>query len=200
MPDIVVTSIDSTTSVIVVRETTPSQNINLDFLSDVDTSGGATGDVLTQQEDGTFAMETPTGGSDIDETLATDLSYSGPISTITVGETVSFGDHLYRSPADGLYYQAQANAVLTVPVTRMALEAVTIGEECLTLCSGGIIRNDAWDFTNDGSIIEIWLSAAVAGGMTESVDTSVGCFGQVVGTPLASNILEFRPSLPVARF
>lgn len=41
----------------------PIQNISLGDLADVDLTGGAAGDVLTQQVDGSFAMEAPTGGT-----------------------------------------------------------------------------------------------------------------------------------------
>jgi hypothetical protein len=40
-----------------------AQSGSLDDLTDVDATGGSTGDVLTQQSNGTFALETPTGGS-----------------------------------------------------------------------------------------------------------------------------------------
>ena len=140
------------------------------------------------------------GSGGISEILTVDLSYSGVTSTITAGESVAFGNLLYRNPTDGRWYKAQANAVLTVPALRMALAAADAGGTVLSLCPGGVVRNDAWNFTDDGSVVEIWLSAAVAGSITESVDTTEGCFGQVIGTPLAANILEFRPVLPVARY
>lgn len=41
----------------------PGGPIDLDDLTDVDTAGGSEGDVLTQQNDGSFALEAPSGGS-----------------------------------------------------------------------------------------------------------------------------------------
>lgn len=46
-----------------VEEAGPGGAIALDDLSDVVATGGSTGDVLTQQGDGSFALEAPTGGS-----------------------------------------------------------------------------------------------------------------------------------------
>ncbi len=136
----------------------------------------------------------------ISPTLTTDHSYSGPTSTDTVGEDVVFGDFLYKKVSDGKWYKAKANAVTTVPCMRMAVATASAGNTCLLLCPGGIARDDSWSWTTDGTVIELWLSASVSGTLTEVIDSSSGAFGQVVGTPLASNQIELCPSLNIARF
>ena len=180
--------------------TDPVTSISLDDIQDIDTSGGTTGDVLTQQSDGSFAMETP-GSVSIDETLADDLSYSGPTSTITVGENVVFGNFLYKKLSDGKYYKAQADSVLTAPGTRMALATALADATCLVLRPGGIARNDAWSWTADGSVLGLYLSSVVAGNLTESLEDPMplNSVAQIVAIPTASNTIEFLPSLIIMR-
>lgn len=135
-------------------------------------------------------------GSDLSE----DLTYLGGTTYGVVGEAVAFGDILYRNLTTGKWWKAQANAVGTVPGLRMALATAFADAPCLFLLPGGIVRNDAWAFTADGSVIELWLSSLTAGAIVETPVTTTGKFGQVVGTPLASNQMEFMPVLPVARY
>jgi len=182
--------------------TDPLVNISLGDLHNVDTSGPI-GDALIKIGADSYAMRTVSGGggsANIDETLAADLSYSGPTSTITVGEDVVFGNHLYKNPSDGKYYKARANAITTAPVTRMALASASADATCLALCPGGVVRNDAWNWTADGTILGLYLSAAVAGDLAETPDTTSGYVGQQVALPLAANILEFLPSLATWRY
>ena len=65
-----VTSVNGQTGAVVIASDVTSVNgqngsvtLNLNDLGDVNTSGGATGNTLTQQADGTFAPQAPSGGS-----------------------------------------------------------------------------------------------------------------------------------------
>jgi len=136
----------------------------------------------------------------IDPSLSADHSYSGPTSTDTVGEAVSFGDFLYRNPSDKKWYKGKANATTAMPVKRMALASASADATCKLLHSGGIARDDSWDWTDDGTIIELYVSSAVAGTLTEVPDTSSGVIPQIVATPLASNQIEFCPTLSGVRY
>lgn len=138
----------------------------------------------------------------LDLSLSTDHSYSGPTSTDTVGESVVFGDFLYRNTTDEKWYKAQANAITTIPVLRMAVMSADADASCLMLCSGGVARDDSWNWTDDGTVLALVVSASVVGDLVEDqyVDTSSGCFGQAVATPIASNQIELNPSLDIARY
>ena len=178
--------------------------LKLNDIVDVTTDSGFVGYVLTQLADGTFAMRMPTAGSTgsttIDESLLENLSFSGPSSVVVVGESVVWGDMLYKNKISGKYYKAKANSILTAPATRMALSSAIADAAAMTLCPGGIARNDAWAWTNDGSIFALYLSASIAGGLTEVPDVSINCVGQVIAVPLAANIIEIMPPTAVVRY
>jgi len=139
-------------------------------------------------------------GMEGDSALATNNSYYGNVLTEAVGENVVFGDFLYKKLSDNKWYKAKANAITTIPCMRMALETATVGNSCLMLLPGGIARYDSWTWTADGTILELWLSSSIAGALTESINTGAGNFGQVVAIAIASNQIEFCPSMNIARF
>lgn len=73
--------------------------VALDDLSDVDATGGSTGDVLTQQSDGSFALEAPAGGALALDDL-TDVVATGG-STGDVLTQQSDGSFALEAPSSG---------------------------------------------------------------------------------------------------
>ena len=136
------------------------------------------------------------------ETLAGDLDYSGITVLITVGENVVHGDFLYKKLSDNKYYKAKADSVLTAPATRIALATALADASCLCLLPGGIARNDTWNWTDDGTVLGLYLSSVIAGDLTESLESPppVNSIAQIVAIPISNNAIEFLSPSAIARF
>ena len=160
---------------------------------------GAKGDTGAQGPQGIPGED---GVVDFSETLAGDLAYSGITVLITVGENVVHGDFLYKNLSDGKYYKAKADSVLTAPATRMALATALTDTNCLCLCPTGVARNDTWNWTDDGTVLGLYLSSVIAGDLTESLESPppVNSIAQIVAIPIASNAIEFLSPSAIARF
>lgn len=139
-------------------------------------------------------------GPTYDESLGDDHSYSGPTSSAIVGETVAFGDILYKDKSENKWKKAKGDSINTMPATRIALETKNDGESCSMLRAGGSIRDDSWSWTSDDSKIELYVSSNTAGTLTESPPVTAGNVSQIVGNILSSNIIEFLPSMILGRF
>lgn len=134
-------------------------------------------------------------GLTFDPALSTDHSYSGITSVDVVGESVSFGQLLYRKLLDGKWYLARANLGATLPCLRIALGTITANNSGALLVSG-LLRDDSWNWTSG----PLYVSAATGGALTETAPTTPGYFGQIVATPLSADTIEFNPSLNIASY
>lgn len=126
---------------------------------------------------------------DINNTLGTNLSYSGLIETGTVGENVVFGDVLYLKFSDGKWWKAKADAYATTPAQRMALASISANASGTLLIQGNV-RYDSWSLAAN----KVYLSAATAGAITTTIPSTTGNQIQVLGTVKTSTKLYFKPS------
>ena len=167
--------------------------VGANVITSVDGAKGDTGDIGPQGIPGPI---------DFSEALENDLDYSGITSTVTVGENVIHGDFLYKKLSDNKYYKAKADSVLTAPATRMALATALTDTNCLCLCPTGVARNDTWNWTDDGTVLGLYLSSVIAGDLTESLESPppVNSIAQIVAIPIASNAIEFLSPSAIARF
>lgn len=127
-----------------------------------------------------------------DSTLASDHSCSGLILTLTVGESVVFGDVVYMNWTDKEVKKAQANASTTVPAIGIALESKSDGQLCLVLIFG-YIRDDSWNFT----ATEVYLSDITAGGVLSTAPSDSGDQVQRLGFAFHADKMFFNPSIDV---
>ena len=128
----------------------------------------------------------------VTSTLSSNLTYSGIIETITVGENVVFGDVLYLKFSDGKWWKAKADAYATTPVARMALATISANNAGLSLIEGNV-RYDSWSLAAN----KIYLSAATSGAVTTTQPATTGNQIQVVGTAKTSTTMYFKPSQDV---
>jgi hypothetical protein len=127
--------------------------------------------------------------------LDSDNTYSGnaDVDTITVGESVTFGDLLYHKWSDHEYYKAQADAYATARCEVIALEAKGDGDSCLVLRKGYIRDDNAFDF----GAVAIFLNDDTAGTCDDIAPEESGDQIQIVGTAKSADILFFNPSMDV---
>lgn len=121
-------------------------SLALNDLTDVDTAGGSTGDVLTQQGDGSFALETPSaGGGSTDgwnalgQTLAYGSAdaptYTATCSGVDLTGTLSVGMKLRVSQSTGgtKYFFITAIAFSTnTTITLLAESGKTLANETIS--------------------------------------------------------------------
>jgi len=127
--------------------------------------------------------------------LGSDNTYSGnaDVDTITVGESVTFGDLLYHKWSDHEYYKAQADVYATARCEVIALEAKGDSETCLVLRKGYIRDDNAFDF----GAVAIFLNDDTAGTCDDTAPEESGDQIQIVGTAKSADILFFNPSMDV---
>lgn len=126
--------------------------------------------------------------------LPSDLTYIGKPLSDTVGESVVFGDFLYKKISDGKWYKCRSISIGYLPCAAMALESKVNGETCLLLQPGGYARNDSWSWTDTGSV-RILYAGHTPGVLSEEEPTLSGYIRQAVAVILASNIIYFYPSI-----
>lgn len=73
--------------------------------------------------------------------LRPSMEATGKIGSVIMGETVAAGDMLYQKESDMEWYKADADAIGTMPVTAMALEAGANGQYSKVLFNG-YVRSD----------------------------------------------------------
>ena len=127
------------------------------------------------------------------DALASDHTYSGLLDTQPVGESVVFGDLLYFDWTDKEWKKAKADAYVTTPAERIALESKADGETCLMLVKGYIRDDSAFDF----GASRIFLNDDSAGTCDDTLPAESGDQIQVVGTAKNADILFFNPSIDV---
>lgn len=128
-------------------------------------------------------------GAKLVELLPNDASFSGVTTTMTVGESVTFGDALYIK-SDGKLWLGDADAETTTPVIALATGSADADDEIeVLLC--GFMRNDSWNWTV-GS--EIYVSET-AGDITQTAPSDTGDVVQIVGIATHADRMYFNPSL-----
>jgi len=128
----------------------------------------------------------------LDATLTDDHSHSGIIATITVGETIAFGELLYLDATATEWKKADASVSGTMPGLAVALEAKNDGEACEVLMYG-YIRDDTWDFT----LGNLLYTSETAGGITATAPADAGDQIQRVGYAIHADKIFFMPSIDV---
>jgi hypothetical protein len=144
---------------------------------------------------------TPELGGDLDtnekeiiigDTLSSDHTVNGITMSVTVGESVVFGEVLYPDGTDGKYKKANASGIDTYPAVFIALEFKTDGQSCKVLANG-FLRDDSYDW-NFGDIL---LLGETAGDITATVPSDSGDMVQRLGHAVSANVIYFNPSIDV---
>lgn len=129
--------------------------------------------------------------------LATDHSWSGLTTRVTVDtNTVGFGGVLVMA-ADGHYDDADKDAATTTGFVVMALESGT-GANKLVLLQG-FVRDDTWNWTastGQNNYLYVGDSGAITNA-TGVASFTTGDQVQIVGSILSDDEIYFCPSLSV---
>jgi hypothetical protein len=160
----------------------------VNVLSDITSAGADIEDAVTKKH----TQNTDTQ-FDFYNALASDHTWSGQKDTQLVGESVVFGDLLYKDWAAGEWMKAQADVIGTTPALRIALESKADGETCLMLVKGYIRDDSAFDF----GASRIFLNDDVAGTCDDTAPAESGDQIQVVGIGISADVLWFDPSIDV---
>jgi hypothetical protein len=116
---------------------------------------------------------------------SSDHEATGLKESVTVGESVVFGDLLYMK-SDGKWWKADADATTTMPGARLALETKAADATCSVLMIGNA-RDDTWAWTVGGLIY--------ASTLTQTAPSATGDQVQVVGIATHADKMSFNPSL-----
>ena len=127
----------------------------------------------------------------LDPTLGSDHTYSGTIVSEAVGESVVFGNLVYKDLSEAEWKLADASALGTMPGAAIALETKGNGEVCKLLLEG-YIRDDSWGWTVDDTKKFVWNSST-AGGISETATAVSTELVQKVGLILSATKIYFRP-------
>ena len=122
-------------------------------------------------------------------TLIEDHDYSGKWETITVGESVVFGELLYFNWTDKEWKKIDADAAATMPGLRIALESAVDGVKCLALIEGDIRDDSAFAFA--GSMV---YASCTPGDITSTAPNVSGDQVQRVGVAKHADYFYFDPS------
>lgn len=125
--------------------------------------------------------------------LEEDHDYNGKWETVTVGESVIFGQLLYKDWAATEWKLAKADAAATTPAMRIALESASDGDTCIALVQGQIRDDSAFQFTASIG----YLSDATAGAILYAAPSDAGDQVQRVGIGISADIMDFCPSIDV---
>lgn len=161
-----------------------SYTIALNDLNDVDVSSAVAGQPLcyTGSNYQPIALSEPSANA----------TARGDKTTAAAGEAMIFGDLVYKDFATGTYKKAKGSTLATMPCIRMATGTIAAGSECIFLVSG-VAMSNSWSFTGSAFL---YVSPDSAGLMTQNNSLfGSGEIAQVVGCPISSNAIEFRPSL-----
>ncbi|GAJ15470.1 unnamed protein product [marine sediment metagenome] len=124
----------------------------------------------------------------LEDSLLTDLDWSGIAFTGTAGEDLVKFNTVYRT-GDATYKKAQADLVGTMPVMALAVEAIANGETGLFILFGWI-RDDRWDL---GPGSPAYQSVDDAGAVITTIPAASGNQVQKVGIALTAKIAHFNP-------
>jgi len=109
-----------------------------------------------------------------------------------VGEAVVFGELLYFNWTDKEWKKTDADAAVTMPGLRIALESKSDGQICLMLVKGYIRADTPFNFA--GAMI---YASVTPGDMSSTAPTETGDQLQRVGVAKSADILFFDPSIDV---
>ena len=129
-----------------------------------------------------------TEGYEIISASPSDHLSSGIRTTMTMGETVVFGNVLYQN-SDGELYKTDADAAATMPCIAMALESGADGETKSVLLFG-FVRDDTWTWTVGGEI----YASLTAGAMTQTKPSVTGDQVQIIGMATHADRMLFNPN------
>ena len=154
----------------------------------LDSEAATSGQVPVANGSGGAAWQTPAGGLTFNEPAGDAVAGTNSIfDTVTVGESVAFPDVLYLKN-DGKWWKADADAIVTMPALRMALETKTADQACNSLVAGRV-RNDAWNWTVGGNI----YASTTTGALTQTAPSGTTDIVQVVGIAYHADKMIFWP-------
>jgi len=115
---------------------------------------------------------------------SSDDTYTGTkIVGLNAGEAITQWDAVFLNDTDSEYHQADADASGEWPCRGIAVASAADGSS-LTIISQGIIRNDGWTWSGEGSALYL---SDTAGGITETApSTSTDC-AQLVGWTISDD-------------
>lgn len=120
-----------------------------------------------------------------------DLSYSGTVLTKVAGESIGFGDVLYYK-TDGKLYMAKADSMSTMLCIGISTANVVANASIIVLVDG-IIRNSSKFHFEIGSNVPAYVSDTTFGGIIQSPSETSGHIVQIIGNPIATDVLSFSP-------
>ena len=153
---------------------------------------GTNGYVLTADSASSLGMSWVAAGTTPDLTLAepaADVTAVGLTESVTVGESVVFGNLLYIK-SDGKWWKTDSNAAATMPGLRLALATASADASCSCLMIGKA-RDDSWAWTVGGLI----YASETAGALTQTAPTTSGAQVQLVGVAYHADKISFNPSM-----
>jgi hypothetical protein len=154
-------------------------------------TGGTSGQVLAKIDEENYNVEwvdQSGGGYELNPTPP-DLSASGDIVEMTVGETVSFGISLYLR-FDTYLWKSDANSVSSMPIVAMALESKTAGQLCHVLLRGFIRNDSGWSWTPGGLL----YASTSPGALSHTAPGDSASQVQIAGIAKSAGIIFFNPS------
>ena len=120
-----------------------------------------------------------------------DDSYVGDTIAGTAGEALAQWDAVYLK-SDGKFWKAKADSSTTCPADGVAVAAASANGAVAVLVNG-FFRDDGGPTLTVGGLI--YLSTATAGAITNTVPSTSGHQGQILGRALAAQIRHIKPSL-----
>ena len=130
--------------------------------------------------------------------LTVNETYSGQTTSITVGETVVFGQALVKKD-DGEYYLTDADAITTMPAMCVALEGKADGEACIALVLGWVCDTD-WSWTvGDGMANLLYPDDTTSGSLVQQAGKPSDTGDQLApcGHVESTTCIYFNPSYVV---
>lgn len=123
---------------------------------------------------------------------SSDHTASGLIASMTVGESVVFGDVLYMK-SDGKLWKSDASADTTMPVMAMAIASISADAAGQVLLQG-FVRDDTYAMTVGGVV----FASTTAGAVTQTAPSSTGDQVQAIGVATHADRILFNPAYVTA--
>ena len=128
----------------------------------------------------------------LEDTLDTNLEWSGIVIRGTAGEDLAQFETVYRK-SDGKYWKAKADNVATMPVMALSAEAISADAVGFFLLKGWL-RLDGMGLSVGACLYQ---SDVTAGSVTETIPDTSGDQVQIVGCAITAVIIYFDPNLVV---
>lgn len=113
--------------------------------------------------------------------ITVDGTVSGEIAVVTMAASCAVYDLVYSS-ATG-YNKAKADAIATAKCKGMCIETGTGARQVL---KHGYVKNNLWAWTVGG---DLYLDPSTAGGMTQTLPSTVGQFVKIVGHAESATVI-----------